>query len=171
MLSEFWNKYVYFCQSAKTWVTHPGFLCRKIPFTLLIMSNLPHWCGWEQEPYVTRFTVGDFSALWSGVTRIFTVGLKWNLGQDQDRLGTGAILDRSAPCTAALCCCSNTLTSGPSAWQWARWHAEILTWAQHFCHLVTNLSLAQPSGIRCSPGQEMPPSGLSCPVGCGQWAL
>lgn len=37
-----------------------------------------------------------------------------------------------------LCCCSNTLASGMSAWHWARWHAQILTWAQHFCNFATN---------------------------------
>lgn len=42
-------------------------------------------------------------------TRIFTVGLKWNLGQEQSRIGPGAILDRSAPCTAAFCIVAVTL--------------------------------------------------------------
>lgn len=75
-----------------------------------MMNTLPHWCGWEQAAYVMRSTVGDFSELWSGVTRIFTVGLKWNLGQDQSRVGPGAILDRSAPCTAAFCVVAVTLS-------------------------------------------------------------
>lgn len=44
------------------------------------------------------------------MTRIFTVGLQWNLGQDQGRVASGAILDRSAPCTAAFCVVAVTLS-------------------------------------------------------------
>lgn len=104
-----------------------------------MMNSLPQWCGWEQAAYVTRFTVGDFSELWSGVTRIFTVGLKWNLGQEQGRVGTGAILDRCAPCTAAFCVVAVTLSPlaclhGSSKVACRDGHSTSVTLSPTICH-------------------------------------
>lgn len=59
---------------------------------------------------------------------MFTIDLKWNLGQDQDQVGTSESFwtGLHLALLLALCCCSSTFTAGLFARHCAMGHTAML---------------------------------------------